>query len=310
MRPVTEKTISSVCTRILQPLIKMLLKSGFTYNEFLSVARSAFVDVASGEFGSRGRPANVSRVAVITGMSRKAVKKERDLLEQQVHGTAAAEQLWSPAMRVLTGWHQDVDFLDDNGRPLKLPVNGADPSFATLLDRYCGDIPHNAMATELERVGAIDITSGIATVLQRSYVNSADRIEALDMVGTFLHDFSTTMEFNLERGSDDVAWFQRVAENTELKPGALRSLRRILTADGQELLERLDGWMSNHEVDETRDEQPVRAGVGIYFFQDASRTRSYKPTYSELTANKSRDVSHRADGRGARAGADQRGELR
>ncbi len=312
MRPITEKTISGVCARILEPLVRILLKAGFTYHEFASVARSTFVDVASGEFGKRGRPANVSRVAIITGLSRKAVKKERDLIEERLAGASPApvEQLWNPAMRVISGWYQDADFLDSDGHPRDLPLNGAKSSFATLLDRYCGDIPHNAMASELERVGVIAIQDNVAKILQRSYVDTTDTIEVLDMVGTFLHDFTATIEFNLKRGADENAWFQRVADNTQLKPGALRSLRRILTADGQELLEKLDRWMSNHEVDEHRSEQPVRAGVGIYFFQDQARTRSYKPTYSEMQANKSNSDMHQADRRGGKTVADQTGVVR
>ncbi len=58
---------------VLFPLAKALLRLGVTYSEFSDIAKIAFVNAASSEFGKRGRHTNVSRVAIQTGLSRKEI---------------------------------------------------------------------------------------------------------------------------------------------------------------------------------------------------------------------------------------------
>ena len=56
---------------VLRPMARILLRFGIGFKEFNEVAKAAFVDVASADFGIRGRPTNISRVAVMTGLTRK-----------------------------------------------------------------------------------------------------------------------------------------------------------------------------------------------------------------------------------------------
>ena len=253
-----------------------------TYTEFSQLAKSTFVDVALGEYGKNGRPANLSRVAIITGLSRREVSRVRDQLTQDATDSGDGEELrfWSPASRVLSGWHQDPDFADENGEPAALPLVGDGMSVRALLDRYGGDIPPGAMLSELERVGAIAIEDGTAKLLSRNYMNANQSTEVLAMVGSYIHDFASTLEFNLQVGAGERPWFQRVAQNAYLKPSTLKLLKKIVAQDGQALLENLDAWLSAHESDDDNDDR-VQAGVGVYYFQDRHRTRSYKMTWSE-----------------------------
>ena len=282
MRHWMDKPVQRMCRELLRPLARILLRAGMTYAEFEELSKSTFVDVASGEYGKHGRPANVSRVAIITGMSRREVRRYRDRLAEELKtGSVQGDaRYWSPASRVLSGWHQDADFTDGEGRPLSLPLEGASASFESLLKRYCGDIPRGAMASELERVGAVVIESERARVLTRNYVSSDQSAEVLEMVGTFLRDFTSTLDFNLQVGAGENPWFQRLVYNSRLKPTALKLFKRLVARDGQAWLEELDTWLSAHEVADDGDD-PVRAGMGIYYFQDRARTRSYKMTWSE-----------------------------
>ena len=65
---------------VMRPIVRILLRYGIGYREFVEVVKTAFVDVASSDFGLRGRPTNISRVAVMTGLARKEVKRLRDKL--------------------------------------------------------------------------------------------------------------------------------------------------------------------------------------------------------------------------------------
>ena len=72
MEKAVSRNVLSACRLWLKPVARWLLRSGVTWKEFAELARSAFVDTAFEEFGIRGRPTNVSRVALLTGLSRRS----------------------------------------------------------------------------------------------------------------------------------------------------------------------------------------------------------------------------------------------
>ena len=84
MTNVTKNLIVDVVQTILRPIAAILLRCGMTWKEFAEVSKSVFVDVATREFGISGRPTNVSRVSILTGIGRKEVKRQRDLLAATV----------------------------------------------------------------------------------------------------------------------------------------------------------------------------------------------------------------------------------
>src|SRR5688572_26723966 len=96
----------SASNRLLEPVVRLLLRSGITWKEFAEVAKTVFVRVATDEFGIRGRPTNLSRVAILTGINRREVARQR----QQIEVDAPAQPTFlNAAQRLLSGWHQDPD---------------------------------------------------------------------------------------------------------------------------------------------------------------------------------------------------------
>jgi len=135
----------------LRPIARWLLRSGVTWKEFADLSRGVFVVTASEEFGIRGRPTNVSRVALLTGQSRRDVRRLLACARSAVPD--AADEALNHASRVLSGWHLDADFLEPDGRPRTLPADGPGPSLEHLLRRYAGDIPTTALVKELQKTG-------------------------------------------------------------------------------------------------------------------------------------------------------------
>ncbi len=64
----------------LKPLVHVLVRCGVTWKDFAELAKTAYVEVATEQFGKRGRPTNVSRTAVLTGLARREVRKQRERL--------------------------------------------------------------------------------------------------------------------------------------------------------------------------------------------------------------------------------------
>jgi hypothetical protein len=59
--------------QLMRPLVRLLLRRGVSFKAFSDLVRWLYVDVAKEEFGISGRKQSVSRVSVVTGLTRKEV---------------------------------------------------------------------------------------------------------------------------------------------------------------------------------------------------------------------------------------------
>ena len=103
-----KKRVLDAFLLVLRPVVRILLRYGVGYREFAEITKTAFVDIASSDFGIRGRPTNISRVAVMTGLTRKEVKRLRD---QIAKGNSAITVKTTPFEDVLHHWHAQSEFL-------------------------------------------------------------------------------------------------------------------------------------------------------------------------------------------------------
>ena len=131
-----------------------MLRCGVTWKELAELLKSVYVQAATEEYGKHGRPTNASRVAILTGLSRREVKRVRDLL---VDADPGSLEKINQASRVLSGWYQDPEFLNSQGKPQLLSVTGKG-GFKALLKRYAPDIPLTAMLNELKQARAVTET--------------------------------------------------------------------------------------------------------------------------------------------------------
>lgn len=254
----------AACRRFLAPIAAWLLRTGITWKEFAEVSRMAFVESAGREFGIRGRVANVSKVALLTGLSRREVRRQRELIDARPTETDS----WNPASRVLSAWHQDPGFLTD-GKPAVLPATG-ERSMEALLRRYAGDIPHGALLKELQRAGAVAQTaSGSYQALQRYFMPLPIDPAATRRTGSVLEDLARTLDHNLSRRPEQASRFEGRATNLRVAAAALPEFHEFLEKEGQALLEKIDDWLSRHETREGDNQDFVRLGAGLYTIMDS-----------------------------------------
>src|SRR6516225_10077112 len=260
--------------RLLEPIVLLLLKSGISWKEFADLARVKFVQVATNEFGIRGRPTNASRVAILTGIDRRDVRKLRTLSSEQ---PAFAPGFMSKPTQVLDGWFHDPDFQTLTGEPRELQASEGDDSFAALVRRYVPGIPHVAMIKELRAVGAIEeLPDGRLRVLKRNYIPRELTDNQIRLWGSVLQDVGTTLEHNLMRKPSARPRFERRALSLSVERRALPEFEAFLAAEGQAFLERVDDWLAAHQADNSGEDTPppLRLGVGVYqILNDTRSTR-------------------------------------
>ncbi len=251
---------------LMRPIARILLRCGVTWKEVAELIKLIYVDVATADYGKHGRPANASRVAILTGLSRRDVKRARDALEEG--SGAALEPLTriNHASRVLSGWFQDQDFLDGKGAPRLLPLAG-ERGFAGLTKRYAPDIPSTAMLKELKSVGAVTATAaGRLRVKMRYYAPAAPDEAAVLRAGSVLEDIGHTVTENLLR-EETHARFEGRATNVHVPRAARKAFREFMEVRGMEFLEDVDHWLSEHEA-KRPDDKTGRLGIGVYLIQD------------------------------------------
>ena len=269
--PADRRPVVQTCRVLLRPIASLLLKCGMTWREFAEISKGVFIDVASRDFGLKGRPTNVSRVSILTGVSRKEVKRVRDLLDDE---QVPLPNKTTDATRLLSGWHQDPVFLDGAGAPRILPAEGEGATFATLWARYGGDVPLVSLRKELERAGAVTVLpDGALRVERRYFMPVTFDPQWILNAGSMLKDLGTSIAHNLDVKAGDGNGSRRFvgrATNQNMDPAALPAFHAFVEEQGQAFLETVDQWLTRHEAGTPPEagKQRVRLGLGVFLIED------------------------------------------
>ena len=267
----SQKALRAAAGYLLTPIARMMIRGGINWKDFAELAKGAYVQAASEDYGIDGRQTNASRVALLTGLSRREVARVRGLTESGKLETGSDLQE-GPIPRLLAGWHQDPDFLDATGKPRALPNNNQAGGFRDLLKRYAGDIPPVAFTKELARLGLVEERDGVLIVRSRNFTPSLSDPAMLRQAGLALHDHASTIAHNLDGHRKTAPRFERLVSNLNVSQKTADQFHLLLQQEGQKFLEKLDEWLTKKEQSQgRRSGQPARAvrvGAGIYYLQD------------------------------------------
>jgi len=257
--------------RWLEPAVYVLLRCGITWREFSELAKASYVNVATTRFGKRGRPTNISRTAMLTGMTRRDVRLARERLEATMSAPTPAYA--SKASRILTAWHLAPGFQDEKGNPARLLLDGPGASFEELL-KLCGaaDVPSSTLLKELIGAGAVRRGKDRRLqALRRNYIPQATDEQLVRLWGTVLPDVAKVYVHNMSRTPRTPTRFERAAKNDRIPLKEQAAFREFLELEGQALLERVDAWLTAHELregDDAAETPTTRMGAGVYQIQD------------------------------------------
>lgn len=261
-----QQALTNALLKLLYPLVRVLLRNGVSYGVFAELARKIYVDVAFREFGQQGRKQTISRVAALTGLTRKEVKR---LAELEQAGDASTHQRFNRAVRVISGWLNDPRFHGSDGQPGPLPVEG-DNSFATLVREFSGDVPTQAMLSVLRAGGSVERDGDTVTLVKHAYVPAAAPVEKIRILGTDTHELIDTIDHNLQADPDELR-YQRKVSYFDVSQVAAREFKTLSAAKAQALLEELNAWLADNEQrDRGEGERGRRVSLGIYYFETDS----------------------------------------
>jgi len=238
--------------------------------EVNDVVRKTYVDVASKDFTLPGRKLSVSRISVLSGMSRKEISK---WLNQLSGSDIAYEKVRQPinrATRIITAWSNDKSYITKNGLPRILTLEGEGKTFKSLVSEYGGDVTSGAVLDELRRVGSVEIIDDDKVkLIQDAYVPSKSEQELITILGTCVYDLINTSDFNIQH--PDQTRFQREVVFNNLSLSSIEEFRLISKEKCSALTSDLQSWLSEkRELDKKlgRLDPASRVGVGIYYIEN------------------------------------------
>lgn len=257
----------------LRPLTRLLIRFGITYGQFSDIAKIAYVQEAFREKDKRGKRLNASRVSVKTGISRKEIRRLRELRGRIGESNAWVDGSAVPA-QLLHLWYTDPQYLDQSGNPRPLPLVGAAASFTNLVRSVSGDVPVGAIRAELKQSGATEEGSdGLVRALKQYYVPGNFDERALTAIVGSLYTLAATTEHNAnpERGSD--GFIQRFAYSHDLSPDATDQFQRWSRIQATDFIESMDRWLGARETTMLTGREKSTGevvGIGVYFYRGPS----------------------------------------
>ncbi|HIB83538.1 MAG TPA: hypothetical protein EYM99_09345 [Alphaproteobacteria bacterium] len=257
----------SAVSRLLIPLVHLLIRNGVSFSVFSELARRSYVKVAERDFRIPGKPQTNTRIATVTGLSRKEVLR---IIKEQDSGEANLQGKHNRATRVISGWIREGEFHDKRGKPSALPLDGPNRSFSSLVKRFSGDIPARTILDELIHSGAVkSLKDGRIQLVSKAYIPATDSLEKVRMLGTDVFDLISSIDHNLTSSPDD-AHFQRKVYYDNIPVELLDDLKKTMAKISQSALEDMNGEMAKCDRDSNskiKGSGKMRAGISIFYFE-------------------------------------------
>lgn len=260
------ETLNHTALMILRPLARVMIRSGVSCGNFEALVRKAYVDEAfrMGEQNPQTKT-SISSVSAQTGLSRKEVKRLKELNEIDV---GQNDQKYNRATRVISGWINHPNFLDEQGQALPLNINGdtkeSTPSFADLVKHFSGDITAKAMLDLLLQSNTVKVDGQTVRLIKTAYLPSNDSSEIALILGTDTAELIETISHNMTPTTNE-KHFQRKVSTHKLDRNSIPLFKQHCEDQAQTLLEDLDQWLCEHETDNPKEAQYV--SLGIYYYQ-------------------------------------------
>ena len=246
---------------MIKPLVRLLIAQGVTHAEFSETAKEVYVEVALRHFEAEGR-VNKSRIAILTGLTRKEVKNVIDRAQSE----DAQEKTYSRPERVLTGWYSDPKFQGPYGIPLELPYEAGDSeqqTFVSLVRQYSGDMAPRQILNQLVESGSVVEVEGRYKAVRRIYKASTLSPTLIKRLGEVGYRVFSTAAKNIDKEVEGSGYFDRmVFADDGCTDEQIQLFNEYIKPRGQEILEEIDVWFSSRKTDPVPGE--LRKETGIY----------------------------------------------
>lgn len=272
--------------QLLAAIVRLAIRNGLSFVEFSNISKSLYVDIATREYGIKGRETNISRVSLMTGLDRKEIKRIREERECEADTAKRPDKIAA----ILSSWFASADYTDEYGQPLELVFEGDGISFSRLV-KECGggSLAPITVLREFKRSKVVEETgAGKLRALRKDFipnyhVDDPERPpemidpDAIAHGSSMLVDHINTIFHNLYR--EDMGQSARLdmrATNTSVKVSKIKEFYSLVDKLGMKALDEIDEWLEKNEIagDDlgSEAEAVVRLGLGVYSIEGENQT--------------------------------------
>lgn len=268
-----KELLKRTLSRVLRPLVRLVMMHGLGYREFCDLARVTYFEVGHDVLKDQKQKINDSRLSLLTGLNRKEISHLDDLKKERGGFIIDAPKPRSPGAAVIAAWVSHPEFMNDQEEPLPLPYTSEDPhqpSFTRLVEHVSKDMRPKAYLTELQRLDLVDVSKDMRVTLKRdAFVPTADFSEKLNFFTGNIHDHMAAAMANIE--GRQPPFFERSAYHTGLSLSDVESLQKMVSSKGMTFLKKI-----YHEAEvRAKTDAPElpsknqRVTLGVYFYTEA-----------------------------------------
>lgn len=257
--------------QLLRPLVKAMIEGGITFPAVANFLREIYVEVAKSDYGIDGKPPTSSRIALLTGIHHKEIRR----LMGQVRPAEAPHEKISLSAKVIAVWCSKPEYLDPQGRPRSLPRTAlpGEASLEQLVTSVSVDVRPRTLLEEWLRSGIVELGDDHVRLVQTVLIPDGGFEEKAYYFGRNLRDHIASGAHNLS-GSAPV-FFDRAVYYDRIEPELIEELRRLCAQRGEELLLEINRRTRMlAERDRAAGEPKGRMTFGAYFYaeEDAETT--------------------------------------
>ncbi|MEO8603749.1 MAG: DUF6502 family protein [bacterium] len=260
---------ASAIRRLLRPMVRQMIAYGLPYPAFAELAKQVYLEVAEGEFALPFKRQTDSRIALVTGMTRKEIGQLRRH-PRPAGALPAVEE--SAATYVIGRWMAAPPYATPDGIPRRLPYEAAaaQPSFARLVRELGSHVPVRAVLDELLRLGIVALSAdGEVDLRHEVHIPAGESEGRFTLLGSDPGELFATIAHNIDHG--DEPWLQRKVAYDHIGGAALPALRDEARQAGLDFVRRANALIASYD----RDRQPEAPGgartrvvVGVYYFEE------------------------------------------
>lgn len=260
MRPPPELLLRAA-RRVLRPLVRLWMRGGVTFPVASAMLRELYVDVAQRELLGDPQARSDSRVAVLTGVHRKELRRLREMGPEAEPAPAKL----ALSSLVIARWLSVAPWAESPGVARRLARAGGEESFEGLVSSVTRDVRPRAVLDEFLAQGVVEQDSEDMLVLRdAAYLPRPGQEEQLFYFARNLHDHAAASCANVE-AQGDPPFLDRSVHYDGLSDAAAAALRAEARAAAIRLLVEINA-AAMRLVEEPGSAGTQRVNLGVYLF--------------------------------------------
>lgn len=254
--------------RVLRPLIRILIRSGVRYDEFLELVKGVYVESAVRDGLGDGLKPTKAKVSISTGVPRRDVER---FIDNDGALPPAPRTLTKTLAEILNVWHTDPQFVGPYGIPLELEVRQSrSRSFSDLVRAVDASANPKDVLEELVRLRTV-VWSGDTHVraVSRAFIPSEEMSPAqLEFFGNALTRLASTLQYNLDKANVGKRLERSVQSDRGIPAEVVPVFEKHVRERVTELLTDLDNWLSPYSANARPGVDLQKVGLAVFQFVD------------------------------------------